>query len=92
MKQFTIKAEFDPAARVWCGSNDELPLTTEAPTLDALLARAAEIGPEIAVMNGLAESGEEVTFHLTADRVAVGIVSRHTADAVLKDAGLPKHF
>ena len=71
MKQFTIKAEFDPEARVWCGSNDEVPLTTEASTLDELLARATEIGPEIAVMNGLAKSGEEVTFHLTADRVAV---------------------
>ena len=71
MKQFTVHAEFDPEARVWCGSNSELPLTTEAPTLDQLLARAAEIAPEIGVMNGLAESGEPVTIHLTADQVAM---------------------
>jgi len=70
MKQFTIHAEFDPEARVWCGSNSELPLTTEAPTLDQLLARAAEIAPEIAVMNGLADRGEPVKIHLTADHVA----------------------
>jgi hypothetical protein len=71
MKEFTIKAEFDPQARVWCGSNEELPLTTEAPTLDQLLARAAEIGPEIAIMNGLVQTGEEVTLHLIADRVVL---------------------
>jgi hypothetical protein len=71
MKQFTVHAEFDPEARVWCGSNSELPLTTEAPTLVQLLARAAEVAPEIAVMNGLTESGEPVTIHLTADQVAM---------------------
>jgi Domain of unknown function (DUF1902) len=71
MKHFTIHAEFDSEAKVWCGSNSELPLTTEAPTLDQLLARAAEVAPEIAVMNGLAESGEPVTIHLTADQMAI---------------------
>ena len=70
MKRFTIHAEFDPEAKMWCGSNAELPLTTEATTLDALLTRAAAIAPDIAVANGLAKSGEQVTIHLTADRVA----------------------
>jgi hypothetical protein len=70
MKQFTIHAEFDPEAKVWWGSNAELPLTTEAATLDELLARAAAIAPEIAVANGLAKNGEQVTIHLTADQVA----------------------
>jgi hypothetical protein len=70
MRQFTIHAEFDPQANVWWGSNEELPLSTEAPTLDLLLARAVAIAPEIAVMNGLVKSGEEVKIHLTADRVA----------------------
>lgn len=70
MKQFTIHAEFDPDAKVWCGSNAELPLTTEAPSLDELLKRAAAIAPEIAVANGLARDGEQVTIHLTADQVA----------------------
>jgi hypothetical protein len=70
MRQFTVHAEFDAEAKVWCGSNDELPLTTEAPTLDQLLARAAEIAPEIAVMNGLIKRGEEIKIHITAERVA----------------------
>ena len=38
----------------WC-SNDELPLTTEAPTFDQLVARVIEIAPEIAAENGLAD-------------------------------------
>ncbi len=70
MKQFTVRAHFDPETKVWWGSNEELPLTTEAPTLDQLFARAVEIAPEIAVMNGLAEHGEQVTIQITADRVA----------------------
>lgn len=64
MKQFAVYAKFDTEAKVWCGSNAELPLTTEASTLDKLLTRAAKIAPEIAVMNGLAESGEPVIIHL----------------------------
>ena len=32
---------------MWWGSNDELPLTTEASTLEGLLARGLEIAPEI---------------------------------------------
>ena len=70
MKQFTVHAFYDADAKVWCGSCDDLPLTAEADTLDGLLARAVEIAPEIALLNGLAEEGEEVTIHLTADQVA----------------------
>jgi len=70
MKQFTLHAHFDTDARVWFGSIDELPMTTEADTLDALVARVVEIAPEIAVLNGLAESGEQFCIQLSADRVA----------------------
>ncbi|MGH6980113.1 MAG: DUF1902 domain-containing protein [Stellaceae bacterium] len=69
MKQFTIHAEFDPEAKVWSGSNAELPLTTEAAMLDELLARAAAIAPEIAVANGLAKNGEQVTYNIAFRRV-----------------------
>lgn len=69
MKQFTIYAEFDPKAKVWCGSNAELPLTTEAAPLDELLARAAVIAPEIAIANGLTKNGEQVTVRVTVDRI-----------------------
>lgn len=69
-KQFTVRAEFDAEAGVWLASNEQLPVSTEAPTLDRLLARVMEIAPEIAEMNGLAERGDQVEIHFTTDRVA----------------------
>ncbi|MGH6988396.1 MAG: DUF1902 domain-containing protein [Stellaceae bacterium] len=58
------KRQHDPEAKVWVGSNDELPLTTEAPTLDALLDRVMAIAPEIAALNGPVASGDQVEIHL----------------------------
>ncbi len=71
MREFTVHAQYDADARVWWGSNEQLPLTTEAPTLDQLFARIMEIAPEIAAENGLVKAGEEVKIHLVADRVTV---------------------
>lgn len=68
MKEFTVRAFFDTEAQVWCGASEELPLRTEAPTLDRLLDRATEITPEIAVENGLIKKGDHLTIHLTVDR------------------------
>ena len=51
---FEIRAEWDAEAGVWWCSNDELPLTTEAPTFEQLVSRVLEIAPEIAAENGLA--------------------------------------
>lgn len=64
MKQFVLRAQYDAQAKVWFGSNEQLPITTEAPSLDALLARASDIAPEIAVLNGLAQEGERVAISL----------------------------
>jgi hypothetical protein len=69
MRVYTVKAEWDGEAGVWWCSNDELPLTTEAPTFDALVARVLEIAPEIAAENGLAAPGEEIEVHVVAERV-----------------------
>jgi hypothetical protein len=44
-KAFEIRAGWDGEAGVWWCSNDELPLTTEAPTFDQLVARVLEIAP-----------------------------------------------
>ncbi len=68
-KSFAIKAEWDDEAGVWWGSNDELPLTTEAPTFEQLVARVLEIAQEIAVENGLAGPGDEIELHVVAERV-----------------------
>jgi hypothetical protein len=69
MKEFTVHAKFDDEASVWLGSPDELPLSTEPSTFDALVARVLEIAPEIAAMNRLIGEGETLRIHFTADRV-----------------------
>jgi len=58
-KAFEIRAEWDGDAGVWWCSNDELPLTTEAPTFEELVARVVQIAPEIAAENGLAAPGRK---------------------------------
>ena len=68
-KSFEIRAEWDGEAGGWWCSNDELPLTTEAPTFEQLVARVLEIAPEIAAENGLAAPGEEIEVHVMAERV-----------------------
>ena len=68
-KTFEIKAEWDAEAEIWWCSNDELPLTTEAPTFEELVARVLEIAPEIAAVNGLAAPGDEIELHVVGERV-----------------------
>ena len=68
-KSFEIRAQWDDEAGMWWCTNDELPLTTEAPTFEQLLCRALEIAPEIAVENGLAAPGDEIEVRVTAKRV-----------------------
>src|ERR1700730_17147471 len=68
-KAFEITAQWDAESGVWWCSNDELPLTTEAPTFEELVARVLEIAPEIAAENGLAAPGDEIELHIVAERV-----------------------
>jgi hypothetical protein len=73
MREFIVRAEFDPDAGVWWASNDDLPLTTEAPSLDQLMARVMAIAPEIAEANGHAKRGEHLKIYFTTEReVAAG--------------------
>jgi hypothetical protein len=58
MKEFTVHAFFDTEARAWCGFNEELPLRSEADTLDHLLDTALAIAPEIGAENGLVSKGD----------------------------------
>lgn len=67
-KVFDFRAQWDPESGVWWCSNAELPVTTEAPTFDQLVARVLEIAPEIAELNGIAPRGEEIEIHVTAER------------------------
>jgi hypothetical protein len=69
-RRFEIRAKWDGEAGVWWCSNDELPLTTEAPTFDQLVVSVFEIAPEIAAENGLAAPpGDEIEVHVIAERV-----------------------
>ena len=70
MKQFDVTVAWDPAARVWWGRNDELPLTTEAATLDEFEARAVEIAQEMAEINGFAAPGERVKIRIIKEPVS----------------------
>lgn len=67
-KAYEIRTQWDGEAGVWWCSNDELPLTTEAPTFEQLVARVLEIVPEIAAENGLAAPGDEIELHAVAER------------------------
>lgn len=75
-KAYEIRAQWDDEAGVWWCSNDEQPLTTEAPTIEQLVARVLEIAPEIAAENGLAGPGDEIELHVVAERVqSVAVVA-----------------
>lgn len=71
-KTFEFHAQWDAEAAVWWCTNDELPLTTEAATLDQLESRVVEAAPEIAVLNGLAHAGEEIELQLRSVSSAIG--------------------
>jgi hypothetical protein len=68
-KIFEFSAHWDHEAGVWWCSNDELPVATEAPTFDELVARIMEIAPEMAEVNGLVPPGEQIEIRITAERV-----------------------
>jgi hypothetical protein len=68
-KSFEIRVEWDAEAGVWWCSNDELPLTTEAPSFEQLVSRVLEIAPEIAVENRVAAPGDEIEIHVITERV-----------------------
>ena len=67
IKRFDVVVSWDAEAGVWWGTNDVLPMTTEAPTLAEFEARAKEIGQEMAEINGLAAPGERVEIRVVRE-------------------------
>ena len=51
---YVAEVTFDVECRMWIATCEELSVTTEAISYEALTARVWEIAPEIAEMNGLA--------------------------------------
>ena len=68
MKSFVIHALWDAEAGLWVGTSDDIPVATEAATLEALIARLRRIAPEMIAENGLAAPGETVTLAVVAER------------------------
>ena len=69
-KVLFVRAEWDADAHVWVATSDDVPgLATEAPTLEALLAKLEHMVPELLEANGL--ENDEVPFELLARRFAV---------------------
>ncbi|MDB5542282.1 MAG: hypothetical protein JWQ89_4009 [Devosia sp.] len=47
-KKYVVNAFWDDEAKVWVATSDDIPgLTTEARTLDALVARVNAVAPEL---------------------------------------------
>lgn len=59
---FNFEVRFDDASGMWWCQSDALHVVTEAPTYEALVARAKLITPEIARDNGVDLTGAQLRF------------------------------
>ncbi len=59
---FTYEVHFDEESNKWWCECDALHVVTEAPTYEALVARAKLITPEIAFGNGVELIGAQLRF------------------------------
>ena len=70
-KQITGNAEWDPEAKVWVATSDDVPgLITEAATVEALTEKLAVIIPELLQVNGhlLGNEVRELPINIIAHR------------------------
>ena len=70
-KQITVKAEWDPEAKVWVASSDDVPgLITEAETVEALAEKLSVMIPELLEANGTlaGSAARELPISLIAHR------------------------
>jgi Domain of unknown function (DUF1902) len=68
MKSFVIHVLWDSEAGVWVGTSDDIPVASEAATLEELIARLRLIAPEMIAENGLAAPGETIALQVVAER------------------------
>ncbi|HQU15457.1 MAG: hypothetical protein B7Z66_07305 [Chromatiales bacterium 21-64-14] len=67
-----IRAEWDPDAKVWVCTSDDVPgLATEADTVEELLVKLRVMVPELLDANGVPD-GPDVPFELMARMVSSG--------------------
>jgi predicted RNase H-like HicB family nuclease len=70
-KQITVKAEWDPEAKVWVATSDDVPgLVTEAESVEALAEKLSVMVPELLEANGAlaGKAIREVPINLIAHR------------------------
>ena len=70
-KQITVSAEWDPEAKVWVATSDDVPgLITEADTVEALAEKLSVMVPELLEANGtlVGKVVREVPINLIAHR------------------------
>lgn len=67
---YRVHADWDPEARVWVATSDDVPgLATEAPTVEALSEKLRVLIPELLEANRLLPSEPEaIAFELTSHR------------------------
>ena len=81
MNEYHILLTWDDEARVWIAESDDIPgLILESGSLDALIERVRYAAPELLELSGLP---------ITVDNE---IKSRHTANGIMKRAGIGRHF
>jgi predicted RNase H-like HicB family nuclease len=74
-KVLFVRAEWDPEAKVWVASSDDVPgLATEADTIEALSEKLETMIPELLDANGYPD-GTEVPFELLARKFSVALRS-----------------
>lgn len=71
MKQLlSIRAEWDPEARVWVATSEDVPgLATEAETIEQLESKLQVMIPELLEPRGLLPAGESFSIELLARRI-----------------------
>ena len=71
MDRYTVHCEWDPDARVWVATSDDVPgLATGADTLDDLIEKLKVVIPELLEANGLLTPDQQgdIPFAIIAER------------------------
>ena len=85
---YSISCAWDAEADVWCATSDDVPgLIAESDSLDTLIGEVRQPAPELLGLNRGVRGPVEISLVVVAN-----IKSRHTANEILKQAGLPKAF
>ena len=70
-RAFSVRADWDDEAQVWVAVSEDVPgLATEAPTIEALVAKPRVMVLELLELNEAAPEVDEVSLNLRAYRDA----------------------